>query len=716
MQLRFLALVCVLGLVALLPALRAPATSAPESAPAAAEPVPLHARVEGDRLLLDTPRGTSTFLAGVNLGVTVPGHQPGELAVGRDDYRRWFARMHEYGIQVVRVYTLQAPTFYRELRRHNLAHPKAPIGVLHGVWIPEGPFYETRDLYDPATAGGFEREITRAVKAVHGATTVAPRPGHASGRYSADISPWLLGWVIGVEWDPEIVRGSDRANADVDVHRGRWFRARPRATPTESWLARMLDHTADVQQAHGRQVPVSFVNWVTTDPLDHPEEPIGLEDIVSIDPNHIAPTARWRGGYFASYHAYPYYPDFLRHEPGLRGPDGDGDPYTGYLRSLRRHHEGLPVLVAEFGVPSGPGIAHLGARGRDQGDHSEQEAMRQNADMLRAIHDAGMAGGLVFEWIDEWFKFTWNTIEQELPAERRALWFNPWTNESQFGLLASRPGAKQPPITIDADDREWDRSTASVIYSGTGDVREVLATHDEGYLYLLVTVADRNVWRRSGVTVGFDVLDGGARLPGGPRRHREADNALRIGPGRRARLTTRASNNPYLIQFGVVRDYVAGVSKTDIAPGSDRWDVQRLILNRPILIPSTGVYHGAEHFDIGALRHGPTAADGRRFDARNMWMAKGRTIELRLPWAGVGLSDPSSRRALHVDSDGNLRDVATDGVAVSVLVDGDLRQGARYTWPTWDQPTWHERPKKGLSAFTDALAEFTQPRHRRADP
>ena len=27
---------------------------------------------------------------------------------------------------------------------------------------------------------------------------------------------------------------------------------------------------------------------------------------------HIAATQAWPGGFFASYHAYPYYPDFLR--------------------------------------------------------------------------------------------------------------------------------------------------------------------------------------------------------------------------------------------------------------------------------------------------------------------------------------------------------------------------------------------------------------------
>ena len=69
-----------------------------------------------------------------------------------------------------------------------------------------------------------------------------------------------------------------------------------------------------------------------------------------------------------------------------------------------------------------------------------------DADMLRDIQREGYAGGMLFEWIDEWFKFTWNTRDLEQPADRRALWRNALTNEEHFGLIAAdtrRPG--RPP-------------------------------------------------------------------------------------------------------------------------------------------------------------------------------------------------------------------------------------------------------------------------------
>ena len=77
----------------------------------------------------------------------------------------------------------------------------------------------------------------------------------------------------------------------------------------------------------------------------------------------MLPTDAWPGGTFASFHAYPYYPDFQRYEPGLQDEEwnGTGDPYAGYVMSLRDHFAGtMPLLVTEFGVPSSLGSAHDG--------------------------------------------------------------------------------------------------------------------------------------------------------------------------------------------------------------------------------------------------------------------------------------------------------------------------------------------------------------------
>ena len=81
-----------------------------------------------------------------------------------------------------------------------------------------------------------------------------------------------------------------------------------------------MDHLAALEAARGISTPIAFANWPTTDPLRHPAEPLPREDLVGVDANHVRPTAAWPAGTFASYHAYPYYPDFQRHEPARDPP------------------------------------------------------------------------------------------------------------------------------------------------------------------------------------------------------------------------------------------------------------------------------------------------------------------------------------------------------------------------------------------------------------
>ncbi|MCZ7597030.1 MAG: hypothetical protein M5U09_03700 [Gammaproteobacteria bacterium] len=88
------------------------------------------------------------------------------------------------------------------------------------------------------------------------------------------MSPWLLSWAIGVEMDPLLTLASDQRNADVAPYRGRYLSSTDDASPTESWLAEMLDLVAGASAERGVTMPLTFTNWPTTDPLSHPTEPL----------------------------------------------------------------------------------------------------------------------------------------------------------------------------------------------------------------------------------------------------------------------------------------------------------------------------------------------------------------------------------------------------------------------------------------------------------
>ncbi len=657
------------------------------------------AYTEGTDLVLNTVGGPAPFVAGVNIGPTIPGFQPGEVAIRREDFKRWFPLMAQSGFRAIRVYSIQPPSFYEELLAYNQANPDSPLYVIHGVWIPEERFITERDLFAPGLQQEFFDEITRTMDVVFGEADLPERLGHASGVFTADISPWTYAWVLGIEWDPVATRDNDAFNEGREPFVGDYFRSTDDATPTEVWIAGSVDHAARQLADRGVAVPLAFANWPTTDPLVHADEPLYSEDLVGVDANHVVPTS-WSAGTFASYHAYPYYPDFQRYEPGIADCElrGQPDNYAGYLVKLRQHHPDMPVMITEFGVPSSWAQAHSGPQGRDQGDHSEQQAMQINADMMDMIHDLGFAGGYVFEWADEWFKFTWNTIDYELPRGRRQLWMNPWTNEAHFGVLAVDPGLERTTV-IDGSKSEWELNGSQVVGEYDGAVREVRAFVDEGYLYLGITLDQTDSLESGPLTIGFDVLpEGGGGLPGTDGQFPEADYAVVIDPNAESQVLVAGHADAFTRTYGLLRDYFE-VDPASVEPGAGSWRPHQLITNRPQVIPTTNEEFGFEVFNAGLLRRGSSQPDSVVFDSRSAWELTDGFLEMRIPFMAIGISDPSQRQAFIVNDIGEVRTEPFDRVEFELSLGGNVFTTAGYSWEPWQLPTWHERLKAGIDVL-----------------
>jgi len=620
---------------------------------------------KGFRLL--TNGGARTFLPGVNLGSTTPLHQPGEVGtIPRRDYRRWIAAMGEMHIPVVRVYTLLPPAFYDELRRHNEQHPESPIYLVQGVYLPNEDYLKPgQTLYD-STDEAFARELADVSAAVHGDLRRPPTPGRASGRYTEDVSRWLIAWIIGAELDGEGTLRTDRDRADAPGHQGRYFTSTPDASPTERWLAKHMDALATLEARRGVSAPIAFVNWPTTDPLKHPTEPLDREDLVGIDANHVLPSKAWPGGTFASFHAYPYYPDFQRYEPGLDAARwrGEADRYAGYLVSLKNHFNGtMPLLVTEFGVPSSLGSAHRGTRARDQGGHSERDAMAIDADLMRLIAHLELGGAFVFAWSDEWFKRTWNTMEHQTRT-RRQLWHDPLTNEQWFGLIATDPHPLPDAVTELSPRR--------------GSIKHLRMWADASWVHLDVTFRSTPP---ADVALDADVVPGPAK----------ADYRLRV-EGDSATMQVRRALDPIRLD----------TSTRAYRPEADEpWHTYALITNREYSEP--GHRHPAEYQQVGRLISGSWNPRAKNYNSLAPWSRHGSRMRIRLPWSLLGMADPSSRTALGEGKPADL--VRVSGIRFRIAADGTTLP-FRFTWDRWNYTTYSERRKAGTDTLVDAMTDL----------
>ncbi|MCK4991911.1 MAG: hypothetical protein KAS29_15535, partial [Bacteroidales bacterium] len=274
------------------------------------------------------------FMKGINLGVSVPGTQPGELAATTEDYRRWFELIKEAGYNTIRLYTLHYPRFYDELRSYNLEHPQNPLLVLHGVWLEENEV--AADLFEQTAF--FDNEIREVVAGVHGDISIGHRFGKAYGDFTSDISPWVIGYLPGREIYPEEVNLTNEANPGETSYEGVFFQL-PAGDPVEVWITQRLDGLMQYENEHYQSIrPCGFSSWPTLDPIYHPTEHLlegSSEDDEQIDLADLI-SAENSPGFFIGYHAYPYYPDFIVQDPIYLAESDSLGPnnYLGYLKDL----------------------------------------------------------------------------------------------------------------------------------------------------------------------------------------------------------------------------------------------------------------------------------------------------------------------------------------------------------------------------------------------
>jgi len=672
-------------------------------------------RVEGENLLCYAEgKWQKHFWYGVNLGATTPGHSPGELSPNYDDYLRWFSDMESLGVDLVRIYTILPPDFYRALAYHNES-AKRKLWFIQGIWPPEEELIKKQDAYHDSITTQFNEEISLAVRAVYGRGEISPRQGHACGSYTVNTAPYLLAWMVGSEWDPFMVQATNEKNRARNNFRGKYFVAGSQAGAFDAWLAAALENLAVAEAETGWQHPVTFVNWVTTDPLQHTDEPFPREDLVSVDPTHIVPTKLWQAGYFASYHVYPYYPDSLVYQQDYRqyiNKDGVSEPYEGYVRQLKDYHRGMPLVVAEFGVPSSRGMAHRGTLGRNQGMHTEKEQGDMDVSMFRAIKDAGAAGAILFSWQDEWFKFTWNTLDLEIPGERRPMWLNKLTNEENFGLIAVEPGARTK-VFLDGDTGDWDiidKPETVILEDGK---TKLMVSHDEAYLYLALQATNGDNWRDKEIYLGFDTVPGGNMHVAGTS-------------------ITFSQGTEFLLHLKV-----PGLSGLEVASAYDqhtylygylnkmiRWDSTwaredngvflpwKLSLSKGLYLPASKRKIPFDEITVGKLISGNTNPEAKDFNSLADYYADGKVLEVRLPWMMLGFTDPSTHQVWAYPYRKQLKgmsSVSSPGINIFCISQGDIQNEVKlkpalfYNWDNWDEPSYHERRKVSFYVLQNYL-------------
>ncbi len=644
------------------------------------------------------------YVKGVNMGLGKPGYFPGEAAVTKDAYARWFQQIGEMHANCVRVYTVQPPDFYEAFYEYNLTAEK-PLYLFQGTWYDEGRLAESGDAFDGQMMEYLEKDMRDLVDLIHGNCTIDPMQGKASGIYQYDISPYVAGWILGIESDAAFVTTTNEAHPELTAYEGTYI-CTDDATPFEVFWAQTGDYAVSYEMEKYRtQRPVSYSNWVTADMLTHPSETMEKEDSITLNQERLRATEAFPSGMFASYHIYPYYPNALYTQTDYReyrDADGNPNPYRAYLEDLIAQHT-MPVLVAEFGIPVSRGITHANpVTGFDQGHHTEAEQGEMLASMMRDIHDSGYAGGLVFAWQDEWFKRTWNTEDYSNP-ERRAYWCDMMTCEQHFGLLDFVPGEGRENVILDGEDTEWGRNDILA----DSDSASLSARYDCAYLYLMVKKKDGN-FDNCRIVLPFDITPhSGSRTYEDMTFSRPADFVLVIDGKEDSRLLVHSYYDRYRYHYA---EYDKQIESTEERKRNDGtvFDPIYSFLERELVLPDRDEVIPVQRFETGALRYGTSDFTSAAYDSLSDFYYEGDVLEIRIPWLLLNFRDPS-RKEIEDDfwkNDG-FSGIPIDGIWVGLAEDAGMTKLQYFTWDEWDYYPYFERLRKSYYILQDQFAELT---------
>jgi hypothetical protein len=281
-------------------------------------------------------------------------------------------------------------------------------------------------------------------------------------------------------------------------------------------------------------------------------------------------------------------------------------------------------------------------------------------------------------------------------------------------------------VVIDGRDGEWADRDVLLRNTGTGAIRSLSAKADESDLILLLKVQPGTT---KAFAVAIDTVDptlGDVRFPAelDLRARDAAFEAALLFDGKRAEIMVDDSYDKFSNSFG---DKVEQRPRPE-SDGDYRYP--RLVPNRMRISRSGKIYPRVEH-DASKLRRGTTDRRDPAFDDLAEWQYDSATgtMEARIPWGLLNVTDPSSRAVLFESPEhpGGFR--KTEGFRMAVAAfepqgaedkieakdedefevlpprgaDGMTGGLPLFTWPTWEEPKSHSFPKHSFGIFKEAL-------------
>lgn len=615
-------------------------------------------KTQDEKLWIDEGHGFEVFdLKGVNLGLGKPGKFATEYGITKEEYLRWFKQIQDLGANTIRTYTLAHEAFYEAFYDYNINNP-TPLYLVHGVGVDDYLQHSHRDAFDEKFYNMFLNRCQDVVDVINGRHKSSKLQKVGTQTYKKDISPWVYGYLIGAEWEGDLVIFTNKAKTNRPQFEGEYL-STENASNFEIFLAMVGDDMIQYEsRKYGQQRTLAFSNWPATDPFEYPENvALQFKKYARINVENIKSEDKYISGQYASYQAYPSYPEYAYFMD-----ESIDNSYLDYLLTLNAHHT-MPVVISEFGIPSSRGMASYEENkllGRNEGQMSEQDQGHALVSLYQDIKESGCAGAMVFEWQDEWFKRSSNTLPF-VNLDRNVYWSDDQTNTQAYGLLSFDPGEQESICQVDGDKSDWQKKDLVI---EEGDQR-LSMKYDEKYIYFLAEKKDVQSFRdKLYIPLDLTPKSGSDSIKGHNLNTSHAtDFLIEINTKSQSRVWVQEYYNA--TQTIYQKQVALGNNPYESPPEKNSSEFTKIDLvlnefnyfNEGQEIPYTqydfaskdgGYYHLLQTYETGKLTYGNANPKADDFNSLADFCFGQDFVEIKLPWQLLNFADPTQMK-IHDD-------------------------------------------------------------------
>ncbi len=619
---------------------------------------------------------------GIQLSSFYPGYERNRSGIKTEVILAWLETIADLGANTIQIPYLQPPGFYRALYDFNLGREE-PLYILHSIPIDAETALVFYDAYQPEIVKNMLADMRTTVDALHGNAVVWDNSRHHGGLYLKDVSPYILGFLVGDNTSAEVITLTNQRYSDITEYAGEYY-AVESSTAFGCFVAENLNYLREYEQAHYSALSLySYLSSPETDPLEHRNE-TNVTRNADIDIDDILCLREDMRNLMACYAAHPNSPDFLDYEmsydPVRRGDDAPS-AYRLYLERLAAHHD-TPVLITGTGIPASRGISRVDLDdGYDRGGHTEQEQGMHLIRLLKDVEASGCDGVVIQSFQDDWSLHTSANMRNFSNEDSTPYWQDVQASDECLGLIAFLPDKHGRIFTVDGDPSEW-QDTAP-LYDKDG-IR-VYAGGDNSYLYLMAHVPGLklqedilyiplDITPKSGA-VRWEDQDLNLPFP--------ADFIIHFDGYNESRIVVQDRYNLFQYRY-MYYSYV--LDKQVEMPRKDEPSFRSIHqMNRyNILLKGLNELAPPIYYQTGRLTYGTADPSHGEYNSLTDFSKDGDVLEVRIPWSLINVRDPM-RRMIQRDfyAEGLNGEIRIDRIALSLIfhdMDGEWIQTGAFSY------------------------------------